>query len=155
MTEAPVTIRPDTKVREAIELLQTLDIRHLPVVDEDGDLMAMLSDRDLRALEIPYFVGQEYAGRLRTALDAPVSTLVSADVATVDAEADIAEVVDTMLDRNIGAVPVTDADRTLVGIVSYVDLLRTMPVDEAHVAPAVTRLRRYPPTGARIRQTGR
>src|SRR6476659_542610 len=47
MTEGPVTISMSATVRDAVRLLQTLEVRHLPVVDEDGTLVGMLSDRDL------------------------------------------------------------------------------------------------------------
>jgi acetoin utilization protein AcuB len=129
MTENPQTIRASAKVARAVELLQSLDIRHLPVVDEDGVLVGMLSDRDLRGLQIPYFVSDEYAGNLQTALEAKVSSIMSSDVISVDAEADAAEIVDLMLDNKIGAVPVVDADGVLVGIISYIDVLRSLSLE--------------------------
>jgi len=129
MTEAPATVRPTTKVRTAVEILETLEIRHLPVVDDVGQLVGVVSDRDLRALSIPYFLGSEHVGTLRAALDARVAKLMSSDVLSVDAEADAAEVIDLMLENKIGAVPVTDADGALVGIISYVDILRSLSVD--------------------------
>jgi acetoin utilization protein AcuB len=129
MTEAPVSVRPMSTVRRAVETLQTLDIRHLPVVNEENELVGMLSDRDIRALSVPYFVGAEHGGQLRTALDATVASIMTSDVLSVDAEADIAEVVDLMLDNKIGAVPVTDADGTLIGIISYIDVLRAVALE--------------------------
>jgi acetoin utilization protein AcuB len=44
MTSAPATVRPTTTVRRAVEILETLEIRHLPVVDENRQLVGMLSD---------------------------------------------------------------------------------------------------------------
>jgi len=129
MTSNPVAIGSHTRVDRALELLQTLDIRHLPVVNDDRELIGMLSDRDLRALSIPYFVGPEHVGSMRTALDATVASLMNSDVLSVEADADATEVVDLMLEYKIGAVPVTDADGTLVGIVSYMDVLRELPLD--------------------------
>jgi acetoin utilization protein AcuB len=129
MTESPTAIGPTESVRKAAELLQTLDVRHLPVINEQRELVGMLSDRDLRALSIPYLIGGEYVGQLRTALDAPVSSLMSGDVLSVMRGADASEVVDLMLDNQIGAVPVTDENGVLVGIVSYVDVLRKLPLE--------------------------
>ena len=48
-----------------------------------------------------------------------------ADVVSVDEEADLREVIETLLEQRIGAVPVVDGDGKLTGIISYVDLLRT------------------------------
>jgi acetoin utilization protein AcuB len=135
MTEDPITISLMAKVREAVRLLQTLDVRHLPVVDENGTLVGMLSDRDLRGLSFPQVIGDEYAGAIQTTLDAPIASIMSSDVVSVDVEADAAEIIDLMLDLKIGAVPVVDNDQTLVGIVSYIDVLREIPVDEPAPAP--------------------
>jgi acetoin utilization protein AcuB len=131
MTENPVTVPATAKARQAVQLLQTLEIRHLPVVDETGELVGMLSDRDLRALSIPYLIGDEYVGNVAAARDLSVASLMNADVLSVTPDAGAWEIVDLMLDNKIGAVPVTEADGTLVGIVSYVDLLRQLPFDDA------------------------
>jgi len=138
MTEDPVTIPMMAKVGQAMRLLHSLDVRHLPVVDEDGSLVGMLSDRDLRGLAIPDVAGGEYVGTIETALDAPVSSIMTSDVISVDVEADAAEIIDLMIDRKIGAVPVVDGDGALVGIVSYVDLLRELRLDDEE-APAKDR----------------
>src|SRR5512132_461328 len=62
MTENPRTAQVDDSVGEAVEIFQTMDFRHLPVVDEQGELVGMLSDRDLRALELPYSQDAETVG---------------------------------------------------------------------------------------------
>lgn len=112
MTESPTVVDATATLRNAIEKLQSLDVRHLPVVDTDGQLVGMLSDRDLRSAVLP--------------LDASVSNVMSTDVIAVDLEADVAEIIDLMLDNKIGAVPVLDSDDVLVGIISYVDILREL-----------------------------
>lgn len=129
MTENPVTIRVDAKVRDAVRILETLDIRHLPVVDEEGEVVGMVSDRDVRGLMLPYTMGGEYAGTIQAGLDASLASIMSSDVLSVEMEADEAEVVDLMLDHKIGAVPVVDVEGTLVGIVSYLDVLRQLSTD--------------------------
>jgi acetoin utilization protein AcuB len=126
MTEDPATISMTATVGEAVRTLQSLDIRHLPVLDEEGALVGMLSDRDLRGLSFPEMIGEEYMGAVQTALDAPVSSVMSSDVVAVEVEDDVSLIIELMLDRKIGAVPVVDSEDMLVGIVSYVDLLRQL-----------------------------
>jgi acetoin utilization protein AcuB len=130
MTEDPATISLTATVGDAVRLLQTLDVRHLPVVDDEGTLVGMLSDRDLRGLAFPQVSGEEYLGEIQTALEAPVSTLMSSDVVAVEVEDDVSLIIELMLDHKIGAVPVVDTDDSLVGIVSYVDLLRQLSPDD-------------------------
>jgi len=132
MTEDPATISMMATVGDAARLLQTLDVRHLPVVDEDGMLVGMLSDRDLRALTFPDVIGEEYLGEILTALDAPISSIMSSDVVSVDVEDDVSLIVELMLNHKIGAIPVVDSDDALVGIVSYVDLLRNLSVEDSN-----------------------
>ncbi len=126
MTAKPMTVPETAKVRRAVEILQEMEIRHLPVVNATGELVGMLSDRDLRSLAIPWFAGREHTGEIRTALEARVSSLMSGDVISVQEETDVSEIVDLMLENKVGALPVTDGDGALVGIISYVDVLRAM-----------------------------
>lgn len=128
MTPAPATVCPWTTVREAARMLETLEVRHLPVIDEEGTLVGMLSDRDIRGLALPFVVGDEYVGDINAAMSARVSTLMAGDVKSVEEEDEVAEVVELMLENRIGAVPVVDGDGALVGIVSYVDVLREIPL---------------------------
>jgi CBS domain-containing protein len=126
MTADPFAIRDSATVGEAAEALQTLEVRHLPVVNRDRELVGMLSDRDLRALTVPNIVGNEYAGRVQTARGASVSSLMSGDVLSVEEDAGLPEIVDLMLENKVGAIAVTDPDGTLTGIVSYVDILKNL-----------------------------
>ena len=129
MTGEPASIRATAKVRRAAEILQNLDIRHLPVVNETYELVGMISDRDLRAVSVPYFLDEETAGSIAAVLDADVSSVMSGDVISVDEDATAGEIVLLMLEHKIGAVPVIDVEGLLVGIVSYVDVLRSLPLE--------------------------
>ncbi len=128
MSTNPITIGLDTPVRDAARLLYTLDFRHLPVIDEGGKLVGMLSDRDLRGVSVPYSTASEYLGSGQGALDVRVGDLMSGGVLAVRPEDEAADVVDLMLENKIGAVPVVEEAGNIVGIVSYVDVLRALPL---------------------------
>lgn len=131
MTPDPVTVQPDDDVSTAFSLLQESNFRHLPVVNENDELVGMVSDRDLRALLVPHFHRQETVENIVTRAAAPVSTLMSANVVCVDMEDDVSLVAEQIVEHKIGAVPVVDADGKLVGIVSYLDLIRHYASNEA------------------------
>jgi CBS domain-containing protein len=118
MTAHPTTVRSTAPVTRAVELLLELDVRHLPVIGDDGTLVGMLSDRDVRA----------YAGTARARDEVRVVDVMSSATIAVDAEADAGEIIDAMLENKVGAIPVVDGDGALVGIVSYVDVLRAVDV---------------------------
>jgi acetoin utilization protein AcuB len=122
MTRNPTTIRPSTTLAQALSILHELDVRHLPVVNEDQELVGMISDRDLRGM--PFTFTAE--GKTQVPHDAPVADLMSSDVISVELESGIDEIIDLMIDEKVGAVPVVDDRGLLVGIVSYVDLLHEL-----------------------------
>lgn len=111
MTPSPVAIGATAPVSKAVALLASLDIRHLPVVDAHGAVVGVLSDRDVYGEVTP---------------TATVATVMSAPPICARADADIATIAKLMVDHKIGAIPIVDARDTLVGIVSYVDVLRSL-----------------------------
>lgn len=129
MTLKPRTIRANASIRTALDILWSNDVRHLPVVDEDDGLVGMLSDRDLGTLVKSFDGTVEALGPRR------VSDFMSSDVISVDVDTELVEVIETLLEHRIGAVPVVDGEGALAGIISYVDLLRTYVSD---LGPATT-----------------
>lgn len=124
MTQNPIHANPSTSVTAVLDLLLENDVRHLPIV-ENGSLVGIVSDRDLRPYQSRAWAisgdWEEFTARLGQ----PVSSVMSGAVVAVDEESDMSEVVRTMIDERVGAVPVTRGpDQKLVGIVSYVDVLR-------------------------------
>jgi acetoin utilization protein AcuB len=127
MTPNPVTVDASSSIRTVIRKLFELDVRHLPIVD-DGQMVGIVSDRDLREVTSRLLAeGVTDVGRI---LDSPVADLMSSDVVSVGPESELAEAADLMIERKIGALPVVapGTDR-LVGIVSYVDILRAVRDD--------------------------
>ena len=126
MTRDPVTISVTATLADAAAVLRDLDIRHLPVVDR-GVLVGMLSDRDLRSLDPYGLLDMENPGAARARLITPVVHVMTPDVVFVEPDTDLSEVVALMLETRVGAIPVIDpATREVVGIVSYIDVLRML-----------------------------
>lgn len=126
MTKNPAYIRPEAAASAAIDLLNELDVRHLPVV-ENEELVGIISDRDIKSFSAPELERASSAQSgfsLSQRLNQNVSNLMSAPTFFVNPETSIIEVIDIMLDQKISAVPVVDLDNKLVGIVSYIDILR-------------------------------
>lgn len=123
LTEDPMTVEVTTSLLDALEILQTLDVRHLPVVSPTGELVGMLSDRDIRNSGIPFTELTE-----ATIEEVPtVGDAMNADVITATPATTIDEIIDLMLEHRIGALPVIEpAAGDLMGIVSYVDVLRAL-----------------------------
>lgn len=108
MTTALLTIKASESVTEAHSEMELGLIRHLPVVDDRGRLVGVLSDRDLLAA----------SKRHRRVAD-----LMTKDVITIRPDAPAYEAAALMLDHRIGSVPVVDGHGTLVGLVTQTDYL--------------------------------
>jgi CBS domain-containing protein len=124
MTTDPVTVAPDDSVATVVELMQDQAIRHLPVVDEQGDLVGMISDRDIRGLLLPVLPNSLPEKATQMSSQAAISSIMTSAPLSVDMESESAVAAELMIEHRVGAIPVVDADGSLVGIVSYVDLLR-------------------------------
>jgi len=124
MTENPVTATELMSVAEALGILYELDVRHLPVV-RGRELAGIVSDRDLRA----FIQGSEddAIDAVENARSATIGTFMNTDPVRVDPETNLTEILELMLMHRVGAIPVADLDTgDLLGIVSYVDLLRVL-----------------------------
>lgn len=126
MTPHPLTVTPSTTIAEVSELMREHEIRHVPVV-ERGALVGIVSDRDLGYLNLSQLLSDRGVEAVRSHLTTPVIEVMSADVIVAEPETEIGEVVSLMLESKVGAIPVVrSGTREVVGIVSYVDVLRAV-----------------------------
>jgi CBS domain-containing protein len=123
MTRSPIAVPEDASVRSALELLETMEIRHLPVVDGHGFLVGLVSERDLHAFYAPRReLAGDWAAKARENLDLPVSRIMLVRPIVVEDDAPLERAVEILLREKVSAVPVVHGGK-LVGIVSFVDLL--------------------------------
>jgi len=115
MTTDPVTIGPGDSVATAMELLESHDIHHLPVV-EDGILVGILSSADLMKLHIL----RERDQALRAI---KVRQIMETEPVTLDVFADLFDVASRLSASSFHALPVVESDNILVGIVTSTDVI--------------------------------
>lgn len=126
MTEKASTVSPEATIADVWDLMREADIRHVPVV-QGGALVGMLSDRDLARMDLVRVLSVQGVDALHRALTTPVAKIMSSDVIAVEPDTEVGEVIDLLLENRIGAVPVIDGStREVVGIISYVDVLRAL-----------------------------
>lgn len=115
-TPNPVTATPNTPIDELRALMTTYGVRHLPIV-RDGDVVGLVSDRDLRVAQ-----GLSATHQLQVL----AGDIMSTDPVSVKADTPLDEVAFTMSDRKIGSVIVLEADGALLGIFTLTDALNAL-----------------------------
>jgi CBS domain-containing protein len=121
MTRDPLTVTPSDTIWQADELMYENKIRQLPVV-ERHELVGIISDRDIRSfLSGSLFETPEERER---ALATKVASIMTTEPITASPEDDLRDTVEVLINEKIGGIPVVDEAEGLVGIVTYVDVLR-------------------------------
>jgi CBS domain-containing protein len=123
MTRNPTSVTPEEALKDAAWKMERGHFRHLPVVDNDGKLIGMLSDRDIRLIRPSLaFVGKEDAMVQLWSL--AVQQAAVFDPVSVKPETTLKEAAELMLRWHVGGLPVADDQNRLVGMITYTDLLR-------------------------------
>ncbi|NJL93820.1 MAG: CBS domain-containing protein [Anaerolineae bacterium] len=123
MTPHPLTVLPEDNLRTAFERMAQGG-RHLPVLDEDGDLVGIVTDRDLRLAVNSPLIMRERAQDETLLETAQVASVMSSPVYTTHPEASLREAAQLMLDKEISGLVVVDGAAHIVGVISMTDLMR-------------------------------
>lgn len=123
MTGALITVRADTPVLDARHRMLESRIRHLLVTAENGDLLGIVTDRDIR-LNLPSQATSLTVWEVNYLLTRlTVGEVMTKGVITVGPDRAARDAAQLMLDHTIGALPVVEGGH-LIGIVTETDLLR-------------------------------
>lgn len=120
MTPDVRVVHPDDSIARLRDVMSEKHIRHVPVIDEDGSLIGLVSERDLlrRAVgledEVPLSLSEELSAALK------VSDVMTWSVETVEADDDVATAAAIMLDNKYGCLPVLEQGE-LAGILTEAD----------------------------------
>jgi acetoin utilization protein AcuB len=123
MTRNPITVHPDTTVIDAQALMRREKISRLPVVDRNGRLVGIVSEKDLiyaspsRASTLDVYEMNFLLSKLT------VETVMTKKVITIDGDTPVEDAARIMVDNDIGGLPVMKGN-TLVGIITESDIFK-------------------------------
>lgn len=123
MSRQPVTITMDMSITEALRVMRQRQVRRLPVLDESGDMVGIVSESDLLyaspspVTSLSIYEMHDLLTRLK------VSELMAKDVITVTPDTPLEEAARIMADSKIGGLPVVE-DGRLVGIITETDIFK-------------------------------
>jgi len=115
-----IAIPPTATLHEAIAIMVRRSVRHLPVV-ENGDVVGLLSDRNIRVIMIG---DDDYSRRREFLANTTAGERASHPVATVAPDAPVQQAARIFVESRIGCLPVVDREGSLVGILTQTDLLK-------------------------------
>ena len=117
MIVEPVTLPPDAPVRAALELMARYKVSGVPITDDDGVLVGILTNRDLR---------------FENDVDQPVSALMtSRNLVTAPVGTTLAEAEEILHRNKIEKLPVVDADGRLRGLITVKDIQKKIEFPQA------------------------
>ena len=123
MSTNPVTITSEAPITEALRVMRENQVRRLPVVDQDGDMQGIVSEKDLLyaspspATSLSIHEMHYLLSQLR------VSELMTTNVISVTPDTPLEEAACIMTDNKIGGLPVLQAGK-LVGIITETDIFK-------------------------------
>jgi CBS domain-containing protein len=134
MTRDPECCRPGDTAREAARVMRDRDCGCVPIVDDAGSVVGIVTDRDLAIRGIA--TGKESTTKLND-LMTPVATVCGPDD-------DLRDVEQKMAEHQVRRIPIVDANRRCVGIISQADIARASatdsPVTEQEIALIVEKI---------------
>ncbi|MGB2924157.1 MAG: CBS domain-containing protein [Limnothrix sp.] len=142
MTTAPITVTAETPLREAIQTIAEKHVSSLPVVDQKGRIVGIISKGDLTWQETgvdtpPYFMlldsiiylqnPAKHDAEIHKALGQTVGEVMSKRVYTIGPDQSVREAAHEMHDKRVGRLPVVDPETDKVlGVITQGDIIRTM-----------------------------
>jgi CBS domain-containing protein len=147
MDADPVTVTPTDDVETVVRLLRTHELPGVPVVNEGGRCVGIVTEADLVIadeegdLHLPHYIElfggvvfleplRRFESRLKKAFASTVSDLMTEDPVTIEPDASVHEAGRIIVSRGHNRLPVVEHGR-LVGVVTRVDVLEALTRDEA------------------------
>ena len=127
MTRDLVSVSRKSSIQEAIQLMKKFSIRHLPVLEEDGEFVGFVTESDLRGVLIPSMVET-----------ITVEDVMIAEPITITSTDSVEKAAILLYRHKIGGLPVVD-DNRLVGIITVADVLESF-IEFVGVLEASSRL---------------
>ena len=124
MTINPVTTTPDMGVFEAFELMKNEGVQRLPVLDNDGNLVGIISEKNITSAVADREVSIVEFALLLSKIK--VGDVMTKEVITVSVDDPVELAARKMSDNDISILPVVDNNGKLVGVVSRSDLFRLL-----------------------------
>ena len=122
MTESVTSVERGESMDRVYDLMLSLNVRHMPVVDDGHELAGLVSHRDVMALLGASSKG-EFLRQAELLSDQTAGQAMTAGIETVEPDSELTAAAELMLENKFGCLPVCEGTR-LVGILTESDFVR-------------------------------
>lgn len=126
MTSPAITVGPDESMMQASKKLKDNSIRRVPVVDEEGKLIGILSDTDIKEAGPSKATTLDVHELYYLLSEIKVKEIMSSDPLALKPTDSVEKAAVLLHDRRLGSLPIVDGDRKVVGILTEVDLFNVL-----------------------------
>ena len=130
MTPDPITVQPGTSLPEAHQIMVNEEIRRLPVVDENGRLLGIVTLGDVRGAQPSPATSLSIWEMNYLMSSLTVDRIITPDPICIRPSQTIGEVARIMLENRISGLPVTDEEGHLLGIITESDIFSMVVLHE-------------------------
>ncbi|MFP4657689.1 MAG: CBS and ACT domain-containing protein [Desulfonatronovibrionaceae bacterium] len=126
MTTDVITVTPDTSMMKASKILKDKDIHRLPVVDDNGRLVGIVSDRDIKDASPSKATTLDVHELYYLLSEIKIKDIMTRNLHTIDSEATVEKAAVEMMDKKIEGMPVVDSEQKVVGIITDTDIFKVL-----------------------------
>ena len=130
MSSDVITIRPETTLPEAHQIMTTEEIRRLPVVDDQDRLVGIITIGDIRSAEPSPATSLSIWEMNYLLSSLKIEKIMTRHPRTITADATLAEAARTMLEYRVSGLPVVDEGMHVVGIITESDIFTMVVLHE-------------------------
>lgn len=123
MTQSVHTMTPAHSIQDAREVFESRRIRHLPIVDDNGVFLGLVTQRDILKADISSLTDIENNVQALVDSQTSVAEIMINSVKTVTGDTPLREAATLLLEHKYGCLPVLDGDR-VAGIITEADFIR-------------------------------
>lgn len=123
MTTELFTLKRTDSLRTARSMMSLARIRHIPVVEEDGAFLGLVTHRDLLSATISQFAEVDKSVQEEIDSGIPLNEIMRRDVTTVTSKTALRVAAELLLNHKYGCLPVVE-EKLLIGIITESDFLK-------------------------------
>lgn len=126
MTREVVTLTPDRSMMKASKLLKEKNIGRVPIVNDDGELIGIVSDRDIKEASPSKATTLDMHELYYLLSEIKLKDIMTRKVLTVREEDTVEKAAVILQEKKIGGMPVVDSDNKCVGIITNTDVFKVL-----------------------------